>query len=107
MCVNPCVALHVYTYKLICNDGTEVPREPRSLHIVANFNASELFQGVEIRPCVISRLINYHQMTPLRSLVSRKRAVSLHKLLDLLSVVLNFIFKTQERNCFSFQKNVY
>lgn len=46
VCVNACVTLHIYTYKLICDHGTQVRWEPHSPHVVADFNASDLFQGV-------------------------------------------------------------
>lgn len=46
MSVNACVTLHIYTYKLIRDHGTEVAPESLSPHLVAGFNASELFQGV-------------------------------------------------------------
>lgn len=46
MAVNACVTLHICTYKLICDHSTEVAPEPHSPHLVAGFNASELFQGV-------------------------------------------------------------
>lgn len=34
------------TYKLMSDPGTEVPQEPHRPHLVADSDASELFQGV-------------------------------------------------------------